>query len=367
MMCLHNITMAGKRKRISHDSSSEASTDNPQIRAAPVIPSSNTVVAVISLVNTQGSANGEPKKKRSKTRGKNSDKLQKQLGGLKIQITLTKLKGKPTGPNSSFLMNDIGFVVRTYAPLNVKQLRNVEKKDVDKMIERITSKYDIDMSLTHVSTYIKNALQRRFVDFRHKLKKHFDSFPTLEEAKQNKHEDVTSQEEWNFLCDRYASDKFKECSNKNAINRSHLTYNHKGGSKSFSAHEEEIEAKTGEQLSAIDYFEAEEMLSMKNETTLPDGTVTLTDDEIVLGVLGHKFGYFKGPSKSVSREDTMLDKHLEEKLEIQQQELVTTKHELVETKQELGEAKQEIQELKENQKKFEELLHKIMEGQQPPP
>ena len=35
------------------------------------------------------------------------------------------------------------------------------------------------------------------------------------------------------------------------------------------------------------------MLSMKNETTLPDGMVTLTDDEIVLGVLGHKSGYFK--------------------------------------------------------------------------
>ncbi|KAM2670026.1 hypothetical protein EV1_006008 [Malus domestica] len=230
-----------------------------------------------------------------------------------------------SSPNSSFLVNDIGFVVRTYAPLNVKQWRNVEKKDVDKMIERITSKYDIDMSLTHVSTYIKNALQRRFVDFRHKLKKHFDSFLTLEEANQNKHEDVTSQEEWNFLCDRYASDQFKERSNKNAINRSHLTYNHKGRSKSFRAYEEEIE----------------EMLSVKNETTLPDGTVTLTDDEIILGVLGHKSGYFK--------------------------ELVTTKQELVETKQELGEAKQVIQELKENQKKFEELLHKIMEGQQPPP
>ncbi|KAM0995871.1 hypothetical protein ACFX2C_005945 [Malus domestica] len=230
-----------------------------------------------------------------------------------------------SSPNSSFLVNDIGFVVRTYAPLNVKQWRNVEKKDVDKMIERITSKYDIDMSLTHVSTYIKNALQRRFVDFQHKLKKHFDSFLTLEEANQNKHEDVTSQEEWNFLCDRYASDQFKERSNKNAINRSHLTYNHKGRSKSFRAYEEEIE----------------EMLSVKNETTLPDGTVTLTDDEIILGVLGHKSGYFK--------------------------ELVTTKQELVETKQELGEAKQVIQELKENQKKFEELLHKIMEGQQPPP
>ncbi|KAM1818414.1 hypothetical protein PS2_000180 [Malus domestica] len=282
-----------------------------------------------------------------------------------MPITLTKLKGKPIGPNSSFLVNDMGFVVRTYAPLNVKQWRNVEKKDVDKMIERINSKYDIDMSLTHVSIYIKNALQKWFVDFRHKLKKHFDSFPTLEEAKQNKHEDVTSQEEWNFLCDHYASDQFKERSNKNAINRSHLTYNHKGGSKSFRAHEEDIEAKTREQLSAIDYFEVvhkntkngwdegaqlkwEEMLSMKNETTLPKGTVTLTDDEIVLGVLAHKFGYFK-------------------ELVTTKQELVETKQELVETKQELGEAKQAIQELKENQKKFKELLHKIMEGQQPPP
>ncbi|KAM1851038.1 hypothetical protein ACFX13_015154 [Malus domestica] len=93
--------MEGKRKRIPRYSSSEASTDSPQIRFAVVIPSSNT----------QGS---EPKKKISKTNGKNSDKLQEQLD---------------------------------------------EKKDVDKMIERIISKYDIDMPLTHVSTYVKNALQ----------------------------------------------------------------------------------------------------------------------------------------------------------------------------------------------------------------
>ncbi|XP_050147270.1 uncharacterized protein LOC126622516 [Malus sylvestris] len=185
--------MAGKRKQIPHDSSSEASTDNPLIRVVAVIPSSNMVAAIIS-----------------------------------------------------------------------------------------SSKYDIDLSLTHVSTYINNALQRCFVDVRHKLKKHFDSIPTLEEVKQNKHEDVTSQEELNFLCDHYASVQLKERSNKNAINRSHLTYNHKGGSKSFRAHEEEIEAKTEEQLSAIDYFEAvlkntkndwdkgaklkwEEMLSMKTK------------------------------------------------------------------------------------------------------
>ncbi|KAM1052611.1 hypothetical protein ACFX13_000216 [Malus domestica] len=49
-----------KRKRIPHDSSSEASTDNPQIRVADVIPLSNTVAAVISSINTQGSANGMP-------------------------------------------------------------------------------------------------------------------------------------------------------------------------------------------------------------------------------------------------------------------------------------------------------------------
>ncbi|TQD87832.1 hypothetical protein C1H46_026602 [Malus baccata] len=179
--------MAGKKKRIHCDFSSEASIDNPQIKVVAVITSNSRVDAVITSGSTQGSAN------------------------------------------------------------------------------------DIDMSLPHVSTYIKNALQRRFVDFRHKLKKHFDSYPTLEEAQQNKHEDVTSHEEWKFLCDRYESVQFKE-----------------------------------------------EMIGMKNGTTLPDGTVTLTDDEIVLEVLGHKSGYFKGPSKFLSSEDFVLSKHLEERVETQQ-------------------------------------------------
>ncbi|TQE07253.1 hypothetical protein C1H46_007163 [Malus baccata] len=73
------------------------------------------------------------------------------------------------------------------------------------------------------------------------------------------------------------------------------------------------EAKNGEQPSAIDCFEAmhtnikngwdeeaklkwEEMIGMKNDTTPPYGTVILTDHEIVLEVVGHKSGYFKGPS-----------------------------------------------------------------------
>ncbi|KAM2923426.1 hypothetical protein COP2_039658 [Malus domestica] len=212
--------MAGKRKRIHCDFSSKASIANPQIRVVVIVTSNSRVDAVITSGNTQGSANGMPfyKSLKLNKRKKNDQRSVKRIliklkgndiGGKKIPITLTKLKGKPTSSNSSFLVNDIGFVVRTYAPLNVKQWRNVEKKEVDKMIERIMSKYDIDMSLPHVSTYIKNALQRLFVDFRHKLKKHFDSYPTLEEAQQNKHEDVTSQEEWKFLCDRYASVQFK--------------------------------------------------------------------------------------------------------------------------------------------------------------
>ncbi|CAN6578714.1 unnamed protein product [Malus baccata var. baccata] len=188
-----------------------------------------------------------------------------------------------------------------------------------------------------------------------------------EEAQQNKHEDVTSQEERKFLCDRYASVQFK-----NAINRSHLNYNHKAESKSFRAHEYETVRRCAHKQTKNGWDEGGklkwgEMIGMKNDITLPDGIVTLTDGEFFLEVLGHKSRYFKGPSKFHSFEDSMLSKHLEERVETQQQELVTTKQELVETKEELGEAKQEIQELKENQKKFEELLHKIMEGQQPPP
>ncbi|KAB2619902.1 hypothetical protein D8674_037468 [Pyrus ussuriensis x Pyrus communis] len=164
--------MARKRKRIHFDFSSEASIDNLQIKVDAVTTSNSRVDAVITSSSVMFY----------------SMKMLPFSFRLLLVFSIGSFYlGLRPSCSSCF----------TYAPLNVKQWRNVEKKEVDKMIERTTEK----------------------------------------------------------------------------------------------------------------------MIGMKNDTTLSGGNVTLTNDEIVLEVLGHKSGYFKGPSKFLSFEDSVLSKHLEERVE----------------------------------------------------
>ncbi|XP_061999634.1 uncharacterized protein LOC133717027 [Rosa rugosa] len=219
--------------------------------------------------------------------------------------------------------------------------------------------------------------QTVFCNFRYKLKKHFEKFSTIEEAIENKHDDVKTQEEWEFLCARFSSEKFQIRSEKNAINRSKLTHHHKSGSKSFMSHQEQIAAHTGEMQSAIDRFETEykstkkgwdlgakakwdEMIKMRTETTQPDGTRTMTDDEICAKVLGVKSGYIKGcgfgPRPPPLRVSHLSINEMSEKNKELQEQLQETQH-LVGTQQQKIDAQNEvIQRLEEQAKKFEEFM-----------
>ncbi|XP_040368539.1 uncharacterized protein LOC112197411 [Rosa chinensis] len=121
--------------------------------------------------------------------------------------------------------NEIGFTIRNHAPLNVKKWKEVKPEDRTSLIKRIT--------------------------------KHFEQFSTKEEALENKHKDVKTEEEWAFLCTYFFSEDFQIVSEKNSINRSRLKYHHKAGSKSFMSHQEQIAAQSGEMLGAIERFEME--------------------------------------------------------------------------------------------------------------
>ena len=71
------------------------------------------------------------------------------------------------------------------------------------------NKFDIDMSLPWVQRYVITTCQTTFCNFRYRLKKHFETFSTMEEALENKHNDVKTQEEWEFLCAHFSSEKFQ--------------------------------------------------------------------------------------------------------------------------------------------------------------
>ncbi|XP_020250679.1 uncharacterized protein LOC109828053 [Asparagus officinalis] len=175
-------------------------------------PVVNTIVEerddnVMSDIN-QEPPSGTTKKVRGKTRGVNADKVFSQSNS-KIPMILTEENGRPTGPYAEMFANEIGYTIRNYAPLNVKKWKKIEKADVENLIKRMQNKFEFDMSLPWVQRYVITTCQTVYCNFRYKLKKHFEQFLTIEEAIQNKHEAVKTQEEWEFLCTHFSSKKFK--------------------------------------------------------------------------------------------------------------------------------------------------------------
>ncbi|KAL6186204.1 hypothetical protein ACLB2K_042325 [Fragaria x ananassa] len=314
---------------------------------------------------------------RGKTRGVNADKVFSQLNS-KLPVTLTEQNGRPTGPYAEMFANEIGYTIRNHAPLNVEKWKKINKVDVDNMIKRMQNKFDFNMSLPWVERYVITTCQTVFCNFRYKLKKHFEKFSTIEEALENKHEGVKTQQEWEFLCTHFSSsEKFKIHSEKNVINRSQLKHHHKAGSKSFMSHQEQIAAQTGEIQGAIDRFETEykstkkgwdlgakakwdAMIKMRTETTEPDGTRTMTDDEICEKVLGVKSGYIKGcgfgPRPAPKRISHSSINEMSEKNKELQEQLQKTQQLVGAQQQKIDAQNEVIQRLEEQAKKFEEFM-----------
>lgn len=105
------------------------------------------------------------------------------------------------------------------------------------------------------------------------------------------------------------------------------------------------------------------MIKMRTETTEPNGTRIMTDDEICEKVLGVKSGYIKGcgfgprpPPKRISHslinEMSEKNKELQEQLQ-ETQQLVGTQQQKIDAQNEV------IQRLEEQAKKFEEFMAKF--------
>ena len=105
----------------------------------------------------------------------------------------------------------------------------------------------------------------------------------------------------------------------------------------------------------------EEMVQMRSDTTLEDGTRSMTDDEICKQVLGEKSGYIKGcgfgpqpPPKYSSQAST-------EEMNERNQEL---QEKLDETQQIVQSQADEIIALQDKAKRFEEFMAKFNTGQE---
>ncbi|KAK0608616.1 hypothetical protein LWI29_033395 [Acer saccharum] len=281
------------------------------------------------------------KKIRGKSRGVRLDRLITSANG---QLHVDFSSGKPKGPNAEMFSTEIGIVVRSHAPLNVEKWDDIPEEQTQPLIDRVLSKFDVDISKPYVKDWMLKRMRLRFNGFRNKLNEEFKSFSDKKTALENQPKYLDSQEYWVFLCDRFDSAKFQDRSNKNKKNRGGLPV-HCGGSKSFDQHMMEMEVEEGKAPGKIALFKKlhwsegkgwikpeaetlyEAMIGYLGNEDFENGSEPISEAEICIKVLENKSGYLKGlgivmPQKTSSSSSNVVSPEnieLKEKVEHQDQ------------------------------------------------
>ncbi|WCJ29443.1 hypothetical protein M5689_011079 [Euphorbia peplus] len=223
--------------------------------------------------------------------------------GSKLKITVNPSIGRPKDTEESAkLASQIGVVTRDVLSIPIRW------KEVDK-------EKDLGVGFDHLGIHMDIVVDRLQISIRnkrYKLGQHFKKFATLEEAKRNKPTFCSDQNNWESLCDYFASDKFKKASAKNSENRKYVKAPHVTGRKSFTVLQNEIIQKelNGEPCDRIELYKRTHYSEKKgwSSATAEDNRnlmkekqakynaeeILKTEGEIVEEVLGRGSGYMKG-------------------------------------------------------------------------
>ncbi|CAA0812260.1 Unknown protein [Striga hermonthica] len=102
---------------------------------------------------------------------------------------------------------------------------------------------DVNLDAAGVRHCLVDKMKSSSRQVRHRLHKHYKKYATLQEAKNNKPPFCASKENWDELCDYFASAKFKHQSSINSMNRQMLRTPHISGRTPFSTLQHEIAQK----------------------------------------------------------------------------------------------------------------------------
>ncbi|KAL8556582.1 hypothetical protein ACS0TY_004147 [Phlomoides rotata] len=258
--------------------------------------------------------------------------------------------GRPKNADKSAkLASQIGVVTRDVLPVPIKWKDVDETNELGPGFDHLQIHMDVNIDTPGVKRCLVDRIKISTRNKRFKLHKHFLQFATLQEAKNNKPNFCPSNDNWETLCDHFASDKFKRISEVNQRNRQKLTCKHVAGRKAFTVRANEISERElgGEPCDDIDFFERThssssgakekwETMKKKREEYVELG-IEKSSREIMTEVLGHGTGYIKGigygpkpPSKRNKLYDSSNQSH----------------DELENTKEKLQESEAQVQELK---------------------
>ncbi|KAJ9678812.1 hypothetical protein PVL29_020878 [Vitis rotundifolia] len=210
----------------------------------------------------------------------------------KIKLDFSAESGRPKDSDKSAkFSNECGYLIRKFAPLQFEKWSIIPAMDTQPLVDRLLSKFDLDMSKTYITKYVHEIMGQRYRTYRYDLHQHFKQFETVEEARLHPPDDKRAA--------------------INSENREKLPFNHRGGSKPFAFHRQHnsMSVATGELQGEVELFHATHYNESKGwindtaksrymrklqEQSTQDGDTPISDLEITQRVLGKRSGYIRG-------------------------------------------------------------------------
>ncbi|KAM6589518.1 hypothetical protein CsatA_012123 [Cannabis sativa] len=178
-----------------------------------------------------------PIAKRGPTCGHGTKVLKKSAKSL--TVTFDYKLNQAICDNAERFNNEIGFIVRQYCSFQYKEWRLVPPEVRAPLRARLLNTFDIDIEDEKVQKVIDGQMQRAWRGHKYKLHDHFKKVggeidPT--KAKNECPRGEVSQQDWEYLCDRWSEPSFLELSKKNVDSSSKRKWDSRNGSKSTARH-----------------------------------------------------------------------------------------------------------------------------------
>ncbi|CAL5340314.1 unnamed protein product [Camellia sinensis] len=198
--------------------------------------------------------------------------------GKRLDVEICRITGNPLGPWSDKFTTELGIVTRQYAPQNMPKWSFISIEDKETLIAYFREGF-IFSNEPYAIASILGMMKLRYNTYRFNLRQHFRSFPTMESALANPHEDIEKEAACTWADDdATAAAVVEEKCQKSKENRFELKVLHTVGSKAFRK---------------VKYDEVKKLKEQENEA-IEDGSSPLSDEQLSIEVFGHKSGYISG-------------------------------------------------------------------------
>lgn len=162
---------------------------------------------------------------RKATRGLGTSKIAKAAATGKLSVIFDANYRQPICSNAERFNNEIGFIVRNHGTFCYKDWRLVPEEVRAPLRIYLLENFDIDLRDKTTILCIDDQMKKAWKTHKYKFHSYFKrigGIKDVEIAKKKRYPDLNEdqQKDWEFLCDQWCSNQFKERAAKNTINRS---------------------------------------------------------------------------------------------------------------------------------------------------